>query len=85
MLLDMVENRDVLFSMAVVRRYGPSYETVTENGGSHDRDGSAARDELIGKLRVAKKFLEDEAAGKGTNQVVQRLCGMAVRSWASMR
>lgn len=70
LLLDMIENRDVLYSMAIVRRF----EGVRGLG---EEDG--------GKLVVARKFIEDEAAGKGTTQVVQRLCGMAVRSWVGLR
>ena len=33
------------------------------------------------KLRVARRFVESEANGKGTSQVVQRVCGMVVRGW----
>ena len=37
------------------------------------------------KLHVAKTFIESEAGGKGTNQVIQRVCGMAIRSWTMPR
>ncbi|KAI9661490.1 MAG: hypothetical protein M1831_003012 [Alyxoria varia] len=33
------------------------------------------------KLRVSRRFLEDEMAGRGMDQVVQRVCAMAVRCW----
>lgn len=80
LLLDMIENRDVLYSIAIVRHFGLSIPTFPEKF-ARVGSGSVDRDKLI----VAKKFLEDEAYSKGTNQVIQRLCGMAVRSWAAAR
>lgn len=76
-LLDVREARDVLYSAAVVRHFGvappPQPKTLAE-AAKHSRD--------ITTQKVAKKFLEDEAANKGTTQVMQRICGMLVRSWA---
>jgi len=72
------ENRDVLYSMAVVRHLSARTAGITQ---SHST-GITDRDRV--KLEVARKFLEDQAAGKGTTQVVQRLCGMAVRSWTAV-
>lgn len=69
-LLDEREGRDVLYSIAIVRHF---QDTATASLNEADRV----------KLNVAQKFVEDEAAGRGTTQVVQRLCGMAVRSWAA--
>jgi len=69
-LLDEREGRDVLYSIAIVRHF-------------QDRATASLSEADRVKLNVARKFVEDEAAGRGTTQVVQRLCGMAVRSWAA--
>ncbi|MCJ1311498.1 hypothetical protein MMC25_005170 [Agyrium rufum] len=42
-----------------------------------DADGDAKD-----KLNVATMFISDQANGKGTTQVVQRVCGMVLRAWA---
>lgn len=52
--------------------------SITNKSSSSNPD-TTTQDEK--KLSVAKKFLEDQAAGQGTTQAVQRLCGMSVRSW----
>ncbi|KAL2809914.1 hypothetical protein BJX63DRAFT_434773 [Aspergillus granulosus] len=77
-LLDTHENRDVIYSIAIARHLGQRWadfphsfpQPITTN----EKDAGA-------KLYVAQKFLEQEAGGKGTTQVVKRLCGMVVRSW----
>lgn len=79
-VLDELEGRDVLYSIAIVRHIGAQvvdFPAVLD--GPYHGPGNAIEEKT--KLRVAKKFIEDEAAGKGTTQVIQRLCGMAVRSW----
>ena len=108
-LLDSRENRDVLYSMAVVRHLGmqvqhggPSgsgaggggsgsgaAEAKVEAEGVADGNGkppptsggAGAEDEPREKVRVAREFLQYEASGRGTTQVVQRMCGAAVMSW----
>lgn len=77
-LLDSRENRDVIYSIAIARHIGQRMAEFPDNlqqPASNDEHNAPT------KLFVAKKFIEDEATGKGTNQVIQRLCGMAVRSW----
>ncbi|KAL3475493.1 hypothetical protein BJX99DRAFT_159037 [Aspergillus californicus] len=77
-LLDTYENRDVIYSMAIARHLGQRWadfphsfpQPITTN----EKDAGA-------KLYVAQKFLEQEAIGKGTTQVIKRICGMTVRSW----
>ena len=105
-LLDSRENRDVLYSMAVVRHLGmqvqhggptapasaggTATETKTEGegGGVEGAEGKPAsggagpEDEPREKVRVAREFLQYEASGRGTTQVVQRMCGAAVMSWS---
>jgi hypothetical protein len=81
-LLDSRENRDVIYSIAVARHLGQRMAEFPDNlqqPASNDEQDARA------KLYVAKKFIEDEATGKGTNQVIQRLCGMAMRSWTLPR
>lgn len=81
-LLDSRENRDVIYSIAIARHIGQRMAEFPDNlqqPASNDEQDARAR------LFVAKKFIEDEATGKGTNQVIQRLCGMAMRSWSLRR
>ncbi len=76
-LLDSRENRDVIYSIMIARHVGARMAEFPENlkqPATNDEQDSHA------KLAVAKKFIEDEST-RGTNQVVQRLCGMAARSW----
>ena len=78
-LLENRENRDVIYSIMIVRHLGAHTSgfpnEIKQPETNDERDSHA-------KLAVAKKLVEDEAGGKGTNQVVQRLCGVAARSWA---
>ena len=81
-LLDSRENRDVIYSVMVARHVGARISEFPENlqqPANNDEDNART------KVFVAKKFIEDESNGKGTNQVVQRLCGMAHRSWSIKR
>ncbi|KAI9653641.1 MAG: hypothetical protein M1821_006988 [Bathelium mastoideum] len=78
-ILQMLENRDVLYSIAIARHYGSRLPEFPNQGPqAWNNDDSDVRT----KVAVAKRFCEDEAGGKGTTQVVQRICGMAVRSWS---
>ena len=81
-LLDSRENRDVIYSIAIARHLGQRMAEFPDNlqQPTINDEGDART-----KLFVAKKFIEDEAAVKGTNQVIQRLCGMAMRSWTVRR
>jgi len=84
-LLCGLESRDVLYSIAAVRHYGPHTKGEVLQRGSDVAVGGNLKEDERGRFAVAKKFVEDEAAGKGTNQVVQRACGMAVRSWTALQ
>ena len=79
-LLDSRENRDVIYSIArhLGQRMAEFPDNLQQPASNDEQDARA-------KLYVAKKFIEDEAGGKGTNQVIQRLCGMAMRSWTIRR
>ncbi|PPJ60291.1 hypothetical protein CBER1_01318 [Cercospora berteroae] len=77
-LLHMLENRDVLYSLAVARHLGgripewhPQRHLVPSSNDPNDP---------VGKLRVAQQFVETEDQ-RGTTQVIQRICSMAIRSW----
>ncbi|OJD15574.1 transcriptional regulatory protein moc3 [Emergomyces pasteurianus Ep9510] len=75
-LLDTFENRDVIYSIVIVRhiaKFQP--RKLKQTTASTDEKDAAA------KLYVAVRFLEDESHGKGTNQVIKRLCGMVVKYW----
>lgn len=73
--LDVKENRDVIYSIALVRLHGGRENLENTDGGSvPNRD--------LGK---AKTFLKEEAEGKGNSQVIQRISGMAIRAWTVPR
>ena len=85
-LLDSRENRDILYSVAVAR-YMPRKAVVEEKSG---RAGLGPIPDTVGpndeenprvKIEVARNFVKSEAAGRGTTQVFQRVCGMAVLMW----
>ncbi|KAI9713967.1 MAG: hypothetical protein M1820_000697 [Bogoriella megaspora] len=78
-ILQMLENRDVLYSIAIARHYGSRMPEFPDQGPSAlSTDDTDVRN----KVNVAKRFCEDESNGKGTTQVIQRICGMAVRGWS---
>ncbi|PMD64100.1 uncharacterized protein K444DRAFT_492794, partial [Hyaloscypha bicolor E] len=78
-LLDGRENRDVLYSIAVVRGLGQRVSEYTDNDTPLHLDESDNKSKLL----VAKKFVMDEAAGAGTTNVIRRLCDLSARSWSS--
>ncbi|KAI9932958.1 hypothetical protein MW887_009210 [Aspergillus wentii] len=81
-LLDTFENRDVIYSIAIARHVGQRWadfpRSLPQPVTTNEKDAGA-------KLYVAQKFLEQEASGKGTTQVIKRICGMVVRSWIVSR
>lgn len=75
-VLGLMENRDVLYSLAIARYIGgrlPEFDPQIPLA----RTGNAESD--VDKLETARAFivLENE---KGMTQVIQRVCGMAMRS-----
>ena len=82
--LEMKENRDVLYSVAVARVFGKRLSTWWPNMLDqipHNPETQAQGIEAPAQaLRTAKGFMETEMV-KGTNQVVQRVAGWVVRSW----
>lgn len=82
LVLSMLENRDVLYSAMVCRIIGPRLPDFPQGvRAAHNNDDNDPRT----KVFVAKTFLENEASGKGTNQVIQRICDMFVCSWTAGR
>ena len=78
-ILSMLENRDILYSVAVTRHVGgrmpefhPHRHLVASTNDPNDD---------MNKLKVAQQFIEIEDQ-KGTTQVIQRICSMALRSLA---
>jgi len=78
-LLDGRENRDVLYSIAVIRAYAQRVPEYTPSGTPLHFDESDPRSKLL----VAKKFISDEASGAGTTNVIRRLCELATRTWTT--
>lgn len=78
-LLDGRENRDVLYSIAIVRSLSPRVAGYSE----HDRPLHLDESDPRSKLAVAKQLVKHEADGAGTTNVIRRLCELAVRSWSA--
>jgi hypothetical protein len=78
-LLDGRENRDVLYSVAVIRAIGQRVSDYTDSEMPHHFDES----DMKSKLLVAKKFITDEASGNGTTNVIRRFCELVYRTWTS--
>jgi hypothetical protein len=79
-LLDGRENRDVLYSIAVVRAIGQRVSDYTSSDMPHHFDEGDDKS----KLRVAKQFITDEASGNGTTNVIRRFCELATRTWSNI-
>ncbi|TGO89026.1 hypothetical protein BPOR_0129g00170 [Botrytis porri] len=78
-LLDGRENRDVLYSIAIIRAMGQRVSEYTPSDTPLHFDESDNRSKLL----VAKKFVQDEASGAGTTNVIRRLCELATRTWTT--
>ena len=84
LLLDSRENRDIIYSIAIARHIG---HQLAEKAVAEGEKGQAAQplsnneEDPRTKVGVAKNFIISESGGKGTTQVAQRVCGMAVMSW----
>ncbi|KAL8355936.1 hypothetical protein RB601_001305, partial [Gaeumannomyces tritici] len=79
-LLDGRENRDVLYSMAVLRELAPRYPAGYENSLPQHLDEGDPRN----KLAVAAQFIRDEArASSGTTNVVRRLAELAAKAFVT--
>lgn len=72
-LLDNLENRDVIYSVMLLRHIGEKW---------HDRQIGEADDERDRKdWLAAKGFLQSSADGRAMNIVVKRFCAIALRAW----
>lgn len=79
-LLDGRENRDVLYSLAIIRELSPRFEPGYENRIPDHLDESESRN----KLHVATQFLKAEASATGgTTNVVRQLALVATRALIS--
>ena len=72
-VLDQYENRDVLYSIAMVRHLGDQYADLVHSG-SYDAEENRAA------YFVAKGFIESQVT-RGSNQVIQRVCQMAAQAF----
>ena len=77
-ILNMLENRDVFYSLAIARHIGGRISEFHPHrvliAATNDPDDD------INKLKVAHNFIEQEDH-HGTTQVIQRICSMSIRSW----
>ena len=76
-ILGMLENRDVLYSIAIARSVNGQARYQDPHGFHPNLDP----EEEANKLRIAQDFVKTEER-RGTNQVIQRICSMAIRSWS---
>ncbi|KAI0160854.1 hypothetical protein GGR52DRAFT_576272 [Hypoxylon sp. FL1284] len=77
-LLDGRENRDVLYSLAIIRALGPNFPADFESTLPPHLDESDPKN----KLAVARKFIQDESqVAGGTTNVVRRFSELAVRAF----
>lgn len=77
-ILSMLENRDVLYSVAVARHIGGRMADWNPSRVLQPIGTDQSSD--VDKLLVAHGFVHTEDQ-RGTNQVIQRICGMSLRSW----
>ncbi|KAF2401383.1 hypothetical protein EJ06DRAFT_390107 [Trichodelitschia bisporula] len=77
-LLMAKENRDVIYSIMVCRHLGARFPSFPASLAP----GPGGEENNLNKLFIAKSFITDQAVFKGTNHPVQRVCDMAIRSWA---
>ena len=76
-LLDTFENRDVIYSILVLRHLGERWAGSTPESSTEPELLKAQQDWV-----VARGFLEAQAEGRGsTNPVISRFCSMALRAW----
>ncbi|KAI5862483.1 hypothetical protein GGS23DRAFT_570439 [Durotheca rogersii] len=77
-LLDGRENRDVLYSLAVIRALAPNFPPDFESTLPPHLDESDPKS----KLAVARKFIQDESqVTGGTTNIVRRFSELAVRAF----
>jgi len=78
-LLAMNENRDVIYSIMVCRYLGRRFQGFPDHLQSRPEGGEL---DDANKVIIARDFISNEANWKGTTHPVQRICDMAIRSWA---
>ncbi|KAK7752802.1 hypothetical protein SLS62_005144 [Diatrype stigma] len=79
-LLDGRENRDVLYSFAVIRTLAPKFPSDFES----TMPPHLTEQDPKSKLAVARKFIQDESqVTGGTTNVVRRFSELAVRAFIS--
>nr|POE47864.1 hypothetical protein CFP56_01192 [Quercus suber] len=76
--LGRLENRDVLYSIAIVRHIGGRMPDFHPQ--KHLVATSNDADDDTNKLKVAQTHVQNEDQ-RGLTQVIQRICGMAIRGW----
>jgi hypothetical protein len=74
-LLDNFENRDVIYSIMLMRHVGEKWNEKQIEDAEDERD---KKDWL-----AAKRFLESEAGGQAMNVVIKRFCSMVLRAWST--
>ena len=73
-----MENRDVLYSIAIARHVGG--RLLEFHPPNRVQAATDDPNDEVKKLQVACDFVAAEDQ-RGTTQVIQRVCGMAMRGW----
>lgn len=79
-LLAMNENRDVIYSIMICRHLGRRFQGFPDHLQSRPECGEL---DDTNKVFIARDFITSEANWKGTTHPIQRVCDMAIRSWAA--
>lgn len=74
--LDGRENRDVLYSLGIIRQFAPEYEAGWEKKVTDYLD----EEDSINRLHVAVQFIKAEASPTGGTNVVRQLSHVACRA-----
>jgi hypothetical protein len=77
-VLDGRENRDVLYSIAILREYTMQFDAALAE---HNAPTHLNEMDPRSKLAVATRFMQDEAAKSGTTNVVRRFADLAYRAF----
>lgn len=76
------ENRDVLYSVAVLREYTPNWNAITNEQAVNNQPKPLQESDARNKLAVATRFIRKECAPNGgTTNVARRLADIAYRAF----
>lgn len=81
LVLNVIEHRDVLYSIAVARHLGGRIIDWNPQNPQQLPMTNYSDDDDVSKLNVAHGFLQTEEQ-RGADKVVRRMCSMSLRAWS---